>query len=101
MNAQQQIDARVLELHLLIADEIERRPDEAMAYAKQTLARWQSVNGDHPYYREWAGVLRGGASAVLALIRDPGDHATLLRSMSPFAAYLKAESNFIFSRRPR
>jgi hypothetical protein len=37
MNAQQKIDAQVLELHLLIANEIERRPDEAMAYAQQTL----------------------------------------------------------------
>ncbi len=100
MNAQQKIDAQVLELHLLIANEIERRPDEAMAYAQQTLTRWQSANGDHPYYREWAGVLDQRPSAVVALIRDPGDHATLLRSVSPFAAYLKAEREVIFSRRP-
>jgi hypothetical protein len=100
MNAQQHIDAQVLELHLLIADEIERRPDEAMAYAQTTLARWRSVNGDHPYYREWARLLDEGPAAVDALIRDPGDHATLLRSVSPFAAYLKAERDAIFSRRP-
>jgi hypothetical protein len=100
MNAQQQIDTHVLELHLFIADEIERRPDEAMAYAHKALARWQSLNGDHPYYREWEQVLHEGPSAVVALIRDPGDHATLLRSVSPFAAYLKAQQDFIFSRRP-
>jgi hypothetical protein len=100
MNTQKHIDAQVLELHLLIADEIERRPHEAMDYAHTTLTRWRSVNGDHPYYREWAKLLHEGPSAVVALIRYPGDRATLLRSVSPFAAYLKAERDAIFSRRP-
>jgi len=71
-----------------------------MAYAHKTLSHWQALNGDHPYYREWARVLQQGPSAVVALIRDPSDHATLLRSVSPLAAYLKAERDAIFSRRP-
>lgn len=76
MNAQQKIDAQVLELHRLIAAEIERRPDEAMAYARETLTRWRAVNGDHPCYREWASLLQQGPpthSCIDSRSRRPRD----------------------------
>ncbi|MDB5846363.1 MAG: hypothetical protein JWP29_115 [Rhodoferax sp.] len=82
MQFHQDIDARSLALHRLIAQRVARDP--------ALLARAQL------YLREWAGRLAQGAEACLAVaVKDP-QRAAALRQCSTFTNFLSNAARFAF-----
>jgi hypothetical protein len=81
----QQIDARSLEMHQIIADRIEADPslrEKALAI----LDRWQQdKTAADPYYEKWRALLNGPLADLLAMMRSSSEEATAMRQAAPFA----------------
>ncbi|MCG5078904.1 hypothetical protein [Paraburkholderia tagetis] len=79
---------RSLALHGFIADRLRGNP-ELLAVARENLTRWMPMNRHaQPWLAEWQAVIDQGLDATLALMTDPGDHATDMRQSSPFTGIL-------------
>lgn len=84
------IDQRSLALHEAVAAKLEAQP-ELLEVARANLRRWLSTN-PAAALREWWQLLDvSPPSALLALLRSPGDEAARLRQSSPFAGLLTPE----------
>ncbi len=95
----QEIDARSLAMHRLVAETIRRDP-ALFEKARATLRRWRgSVSpGARPYLDEWERLLRVGIEASLAVAVEDSERATALRQCSPFAGILTSQERFAFLR---
>jgi hypothetical protein len=84
-NLHQLAEARSLALHTRIADRLGSDPTP-LERARERVRQWEetgSVAG--PYVAAWRAVLAGSPSEIAAFLREPGEHATELRQVSPFA----------------
>lgn len=97
MRTHQEIDARSLALHRLIAEKIARDP-ALFDRARTTLARWRIIvdRNSQPYLEEWERLMEQGREACLAVATEESEHATALRQSSPFAGVLTARERFLF-----
>lgn len=97
MRTHQEIDARTLALHQLVAQRIRQNP-ALFDKAKSTLARWrQSVCiSSQPYLVEWELLMSQGIEECLALAVEDSERATALRQSSPFAGLLTNQDRFAF-----
>ena len=88
-----------------IADKIEAQP-ELLAIPLANIARWLGQNHSAPHRLEqWRQIIfeaqasAEGLKRLLAILRDPGEEATHLRSFDPFPGILNsAERKEIISR---
>ena len=85
------LDARSLAMHCKIAQKITRDP-ELLNKAKANLERWSAKSkGPQPHYlREWEQILERPWPEIAEQITSMSEHATRLRSSSPFAGVLTA-----------
>jgi hypothetical protein len=95
----QQIDARSLELHRLIADKIRSNP-ALFERARATLARFRRIvdRRSQPYLVEWEQVFERGMEAALALATEDSQHAEAMRQSAPFAGILTHQERWTFFR---
>jgi hypothetical protein len=81
-----EIDRFSLLMHRHLADRIEAGDDAPLAKAASNLARWERQHGGlEPACREWVEILTWPKARIVALLREETEHATRLRSSSPFA----------------
>lgn len=95
----QEIDARSLALHRLVAEKI--RCDPALfEIAKTNLARWRktATPSDRQYLDEWERLLQAGVEAALAVATEDSERAAALRQSSPFAGVLTPSERHTFLR---
>jgi hypothetical protein len=93
----QQIDARSLELHRLIADKI--RADPALfERARATLMRFRRMVDERsqPYLVAWERIFAQGMEATLALATEDSEWAAAMRQSAPFAGILTNQERWAF-----
>ena len=97
MRTHQEIDARSLALHRLIADKIRRDP-RLFGNVKETLSRWRAsvCISSQPYLDEWDRLVSQGMEVCLSAAEEDSPHATALRQSSPFSAVLTYRERFSF-----
>lgn len=85
MNLHQIAEERSLALH----DEVARRLQDdpaALDRARSRVEEWLRDGSVHREYAlAWREALDRSLSEIVALLRDPGEHARALRQVSPFA----------------
>lgn len=89
---------RSLALHRLIAERIRRDP-ALLDRARKTLDRWMAMNPRNraePDLIEWRAAIDQGIDATIALMIDPGEHATDLRQSAPFTGILTDDERRAF-----
>ncbi len=93
----QEIDARSLALHRLVAEKIRRDPT-LLGIATANVARWQTTAtpDDRYYVDEWDRLLQGGVDAALAVATEDSERAAALRQSSPFADILTTRERYAF-----
>ena len=98
MRTHQEIDARSLELHRLIAAKVRRDP-ALLDRVRLTLRRWRDP-GDPSrsdrYLAEWERLLSQGPETMLAVAVEDSERAAALRQCSPFAGILTPAERFAF-----
>jgi hypothetical protein len=90
MNRQQQIDDFTLRAHRLAVERLRADPGR-IADVSATLERWQSQAGvtrSDAYWAEWRSMLAAGVDAIEAATCGSGDHAVVLRSVSPIGTLM-------------
>ena len=98
MRSHQEIDARSLELHRLIAAKVRRDP-ALLDRVRRTLERWRdpgSPSRSEPYLAEWDRLLAQGLEQVLATAVEESERAAALRQCSPFTGILSSAERFAF-----
>ncbi|MBS9536020.1 helix-turn-helix domain-containing protein [Mycobacterium sp. M1] len=78
-------------LHAALIPHLINEPDAVTAKARANLARGRASGADahsELYAGEWEAILNAGPGCVIAVLLDPSEHATTLRSSSPFAGIL-------------
>lgn len=97
MRTHQEIDARSLDLHRLIATKIRRDPGR-FEVAKATLARWRTTvcASSQPYLAEWERLMNLGMEACLDFAGEESEWATAMRQSSPLACVLTNQERFAF-----
>ena len=97
MPSHQEIDARSLALHRLIAQKVARQP-ALLEKELHTVKRWQTLvsTSSQPYLREWEELLDQGADACLAVAAEESQRAAALRQCSPFTNILSNAERFAF-----
>ncbi|MFM0006270.1 helix-turn-helix transcriptional regulator [Paraburkholderia dipogonis] len=81
---------RSLALHRFIAGKIRRDP-ALLDRARENLDRWVAMKPRtraEPDLIEWRAAIDQGIDATIALMTDPGEHATDLRQSAPFTGIL-------------
>jgi hypothetical protein len=89
MRSHQEIDARSLELHRLIAAKVRREP-ELLDRVRLTLQRWRDPGNPsraEPYLAEWEQLMAQGLEPVLATAIEEPERAAAPRQCSPFASF--------------
>ncbi|TDG01889.1 hypothetical protein E1N52_42605 [Paraburkholderia guartelaensis] len=89
---------RSLALHRLIAEKLRREP-RLLDKARENLAHWLAMSPHsraRPYLAEWQAVIDQGVDATIAVMTDPGEHATDLRQAAPFAGILTDDERLAF-----
>lgn len=97
MKTHQDIDARSLALHRLVAHKLRQDPAR-LEDVKATLARWRQTvcPATQPYLREWEQLVDQGLERCLAVAVEESEHATALRQSSPFTRVLSHAERFRF-----
>lgn len=98
MRSHQEIDARSLALHRLIAAKVRREP-ALLDRVRLTLARWRDPGNpsrSEPYLAEWDRLVAQGLEQVLAAAVEESERAAALRQCSPFAGILSPAERFAF-----
>lgn len=89
MTTHAEIEERSLALHAAVAEILRREPDR-LADARERVETWLREGSPAPEYaRGWQKALAGPLEDLLELMIDPGEKATALRQVSPFAGYLE------------
>jgi hypothetical protein len=93
----QQLDARSLAMHCLIAEKISRNP-ALFERVTRTLRHWRVVvcTASQPYLQEWETLVAQGLPACLAMATQNSEHAAALRQSSPFTGILTHQERFAF-----
>jgi hypothetical protein len=92
MNAQHSLDRWSLLMHQAVADRLAAGDVEPLRIARANLARWDAANdGLSAAQAEWVAWLACDVATLVALLREPGENATRLRSTSPFAGAISNE----------
>jgi hypothetical protein len=74
-----------LAIHKVVAERIRADPS-LLDLARKRVAEWQRTCTMNPKYPEaWSVLLSGPIERLLELLVDPGEAATELRHVSPFA----------------
>jgi hypothetical protein len=92
---------RSLALHEAVAQRVREDPailDRALAKLEEWIGRGGRAV---PLLLRWRDVLSGSAEQVAALLTDPSEDAAWLRSASPFAGVLDAQTRLAILRRVR
>lgn len=91
MPTHQEIDARCLSMHGLIAEKIRSNP-ALFDRVKVTLAAWRRIvcAQSQPYLQEWESLVNQGCEACLVVATEDSEHATALRQASHFTACSEA-----------
>lgn len=99
MRTHQEIDARSLAMHRLVAEKIRRNP-ALLARAESTLSNWRKTvsASSQPYLQEWERLFQQGLDACLAVATEDSQRAAALRQCSPFAGILTNEERLSFLR---
>lgn len=97
MPTHQEIDARSLALHRLVAEKVRREP-ERFDRARVILARWRQVvcANTQPYLEEWEDLFQQGMDPCLDLALEVSERADALRQCSPLACVLTNRERFEF-----
>jgi hypothetical protein len=78
-------DERSLVIHRLIAERIREDPG-LLDQPRTRVAEWLRTGSTRSFYASaWRDLLDGPFEDLLALLVDPGERATALRHVSPFA----------------
>lgn len=97
MTTHQQLEARSLAMHRLVADKIRREP-ALYAAALATLRHWRVVvdSSAQPYLAEWERLFEQGLDDCLAVAVEDSERAAALRQCSPFPSVLNNQERFAF-----
>ena len=97
MKTHQQIDARSLALHQLIATRLRSEP-ALFENCKRTLTRWRASvsTNTQPYLETWERLFEQGMEASLVMATDHSQLATALRQSSPFVRVLSNTERWNF-----
>lgn len=98
MRSHQEIDARSLAMHRLVAAKVRREP-ALFEKARRTLDRWRdpaNPTRSGPYLEEWARLMARGMEPALATAVEDSERATALRQCSPFAGVLTPAERHAF-----
>jgi hypothetical protein len=78
-------DRRSLAIHELVAEKVRADP-RVLDAARKRVAEWRRTCTMNPKYPEaWSDLLNGPVERLLQVLVDPGEAATELRHVSPFA----------------
>jgi hypothetical protein len=81
-------DERSLAIHKLVAERIRADPS-VLDVPRKRVAEWQRTCTMNPKYPQaWTEMLNGPIDRLLDLLVDPGEWATELRHVSPFAGMI-------------
>lgn len=99
MRTHQEIDARSLAMHRLVAAKIRRDPS-LFEKARANLARWRvtACPSTLPYFVEWQRLMDVGMEVCLQFATEDSERATAMRQASPFAGILTNEERLAFLR---
>lgn|SRR5574341_148318 len=97
MLTHEQIDARSLALHRLVAEKVRVEPAR-FDRARAILERWRQVvcANAQPYLVEWERLFQLGVDACLAAALEVSERADALRQCSPLACVLTNRERFDF-----
>jgi hypothetical protein len=100
MRTHQEIDARSLAMHRLVAEKVRRDP-ALLDRARRTLQRWRDPSNPtraEPWLAEWQRLLDLGLEPTLATLAEDSERAAALRQCSPFTGILTPAERFEFLR---
>ena len=102
MRTHQEIDARSLAMHRLIAEKIRRDPS-LFQHITHTLQHWQDTvdAASQPYLAKWDQLTKLGMDACLNASIENSQKATALRQCSPFCGVLTPRERFEFLKKWR
>jgi hypothetical protein len=85
----QQLEARSLALHRLVAEKLRREP-ALLEIARANLSRWRAsaTPNDVAYLEVWRRLVEAGVEACIAAATEDSERAAALRQASPFAGIL-------------
>ena len=95
-NYHTRLDARSLELHVLVSNKIKSNP-QLLEIAKANIQRWRLLHQNkydkkEPYYLQvWEDIISQGVEKVCAFLQDESEYAKEMRQSSPFAGILSDE----------
>jgi hypothetical protein len=97
MRTHQEIDARSLALHRLVAEKIRHNP-QLFQNIIDTLMHWRSTvdSASQPYLAEWDRLVALGMDSCLSASVEDSQQANALRQCSPFCGVLTARERFCF-----
>jgi hypothetical protein len=85
-------DQRSLAIHRLVAERI-RADHSLLAEPRRRVAEWQRACTMNPKYPQaWSVLLNGPIETLVEVLLDPGEVATELRHVSPFAGIIDMET---------
>ena len=89
MNSHADIEARSLEMDLLIAQRLRENP-AVLDKARSVLAKWMTSCGAsvRPVFEEWRAILDGPISEAFAALEGEDERSIRLRQSSPFCGIL-------------
>jgi|CXWL01.1.fsa_nt_gi hypothetical protein len=94
-------EARSLALHDAIADRLRESPELIVA-AQERVAEWRRDGSIATAYVDaWETLLASGLEQLVATLVDPGERATALRQVTPFAGVIDARQRWEIWRRVR
>ena len=97
MPTHQELDARSLALHRLIAERIRQQPALFEQVGRALTRRSGIVSPDaRPHVLEWERAFCQGMDAALALATEESERAAALRQSSPFAGVLSPQERWAF-----
>ena len=93
----QEIDARTLAMHRMIAEKIKRDPS-LFEKPSVVIARWRNkvCGSSLPYLLEWERLIGQGMNACLSVATEESEYATALRQSSPFVGILTEKERLSF-----
>jgi hypothetical protein len=91
----QEIDARSLALHRLVAEKIRREPS-LFEIPKANITRFHAADRDDRYLTEWARLFDVGMDAALSAATEDSERAATLRQSSPFGGVLTSKERSAF-----
>ncbi len=103
MNRQQQIERFLAAAHRVAVQRLRAEPAR-LADVSALLARWRERSGatrSDPYWDEWQSLLDAGVDAVERAVCADGEHAAVLRSVSPISVLFTQAERAELLRRAR